>query len=379
LYWATIGVVHGLTAGWLSVVLSHSDEHYPAQAIFWAVSCVLWMPLVTYGIAQWDHRRRLLRDLASEIRRSSSITRSSLLELADLRSLIVAAIQDNIRPVLVTIAENLTTLGPALDGVRLAALGDQLAQVSDETSRIIDTTARPEPPSPPIVMTDELTPLAAALDFDRSRPYLSAGLGCLMLLPLVVAISFRTATVNTQAFESEFYIVALVAALLLAGSMMQDLARRFERTARIAIAVGSYAVAGLAGGFVALIGPWQPASQQNFLLALLLPVAVPFAASALSAGVGLGNANLGIAGQIAQIEQDVAQFKVRLARDRDDIRAQVSALTHGPLRGKLAACAMALNFHAAQIPSSNPAQTEHIVANVRKHLTEVLIELDSLG
>ena len=377
-YWVSIGVVHGLTAALLSVTLSGSEAQYPAQAIFWGLSSVLWVPLVTYVVARFADRRRLLTALQDEIRRDEGIRRGSLLELADLRSSIVGAIQDNIRPVLVAIAESLSTIRPALDGTQLTDLGTKLAEVSEETARIIETTANVEPAAPPSPRSAPATPLGAALEFDRTRPFLGAALGCLELLPLIVAVSLRTATVNSAAIETELLIVVVIGVLLLVGSVIRDAANRFRRATRIRGALGLYLIAGLAGGTVALVGPWQPASQQNLWLALMLPIAVPFAASTLSAGVGFGNANLGIAQRIRDVHDQIAQFERTLEADRNDIRQQVSSLTHGPLRGRLAACAMALNFHAAEIATSDAARTEFIVTSVREHLSDVLEELDSL-
>jgi len=378
-YWLSIGIVHGLTAAWLAVVLTGSQAHYPAQAIFWAVSCLLWMPLVTYGLAQYSDRRRLLTALQSETQQEGEIRRKSLLELADFRTSIVDAIQGNIRPVLVAIAESLAAIGPALDGNRLSAIGRQLAEVSEETARIIETTSQQQPTATVVTPTAPATPLGEALEFERARPYFGAALGCVVLLPLVVAVSFRTATVDTDAIKTEVYIMVVIGALLLVGSVAGRRARGVSRRARIATTLGAYLVAGLAGSAVALVGPWQPLSQQNFLLALMLPIAVPFAASTLSAAVGLGNSNLGIVHRTADVHAEIDEFERGLDQDRQKIREQVSALTHGPLRGRLAACAMALNFHAAEIATSAPKRTEFIIASVREHLDDVLTELDRLG
>jgi uncharacterized membrane protein len=379
LFWASIGVVHGLTAGFMDMTLSGKEPHFPTQAIYWAASCLIWLPLVTYGIAQSAYRRDLLISRKLEIRRDEFLRRSSLLEIADLRSLIVKAIHDNIRPVLIEIEHSLESLSPAIDGARLAELGTQLSDVSDETTRIIDTTIGARPTNQETVTREPSAPVAAALDFDHTRPFLAAVLSSGALLPLLVPVSFDEGSVDFAGAESAGLILALIAVLLLAGLAGQRFVRDLRRKTRVASALVTYAVAGIAAGVLAAVGPWQPANQQNLALALLLPVAVPVAAVTLSAAVGLATANLGVARQITDIDRRIAQFEESLEHDRHDIRNQVSALTHGPLRGRLAACAMALNFHAAEIGTSPPARTEYIIASVREHLTEVLHELDSLG
>ena len=379
LFWASVGVVHGLTDAVLDTALSRADPHFSAQAIYWAASCLIWLPLVTYCISQSAYRRHLLLTLQLETRRDSFLRRSSLLELADLRALIVDAIHDNIRPVLVEIEHSLDSLGPALDGARLTELGTQLSEVSDETTRIIETTIAARPLTPDDVSPKPSTPVAAALDFDQSRPLLAGVLSSVALLPLVVAVSFNQPSVDVKGIESAALILAAVTLLLVAGLASQRFVRHRQRKTRIASALVSYALAGLAGAIIAIFGPWQPANEQNLALALLLPIAVPLAAVTLSAAVGLGNANLGVVRQISEIESGIAHFEASLDDDRRAIRIQLSALTHGPLRGRLSACAMALNFHAAEIATSKPERTDYIVSSVREHLTDVLDELDSLG
>ena len=379
LFWASVGVLHGVVASLTDTALSGSAPHFLAQVIYWAASSLIWLPLVTYGTAQSAYRRGLLVSLALETRRESFLRRSSLLEISDLRSLIVNAIQDNIRPVLVEIEHSLESLSPVLDGARLAELGNQLADVSEEATRVIETTIGAHPLAQKTVAREPAAPVGAALDFDQTRPLLAAVLSSVALLPLVVAVGFDERAVDTDGLASTGVIVVVVTLLLLAGLASQRLVRHLRRATRIATALTTYALAGIAASVVAIIGPWQPANQQNLALALLLPVAVPLAAVSFSAAVGLGNANLGVVRQIAEIEAGIAQFEKSLDSDRRDIRAQVSALTHGPLRGRLAACAMALNFHAAEIATAPPDRTEHIVASVREHLADVLDELDSLG
>jgi hypothetical protein len=302
-----------------------------------------------------------------------------LLEIADLRSLIVNAIHDNIRPVLVEIEKSLETLSPALDGARFAELGAQLSDVSEETTRIIETTIGTQPSNPETIRLEPSEPVAAALDFDHTRPLLAAVLTSVALLPLVVAVGFDDPSVDIDGLATTALILVTVTILLAAGLAVQRFVRDRRRRTRIALAVVTYAVAGIAASVVASLGPWQPTNEQNLALALILPIAVPLAAITLSAAVGLGNANLGVVRQIAEIDDRIAQFEKNLEGDRSDIRNQVSALTHGPLRGRLAACAMALNFHAAEIGTSPPARTEFIIASVREHLAEVRDELDSLG
>ena len=379
LFWVGVGVVHGVTAALMDTALSRTEPHFLAQVIYWAGSCLIWLPLVTYGISQSAYRRGLLVSLQLQARKDSVLRRSSLLEIADLHALIVNAIQNNIRPVVVEIEHSLESLGPALDSARLSELGTQLAGVSEEATRIIETTSAAQPLVPESIAPEPSAPVGAALDFDQTRPLLAAVLSSVALLPLIVAVGFDDAAVDADGLTSAVGIFVVVTFLLFAGLASQRFVRHLRRTTRIVTALATYALAGVAASVVAIVGPWQPANQQNLALGLLLPIAVPLAAITLSAAVGLGKANLDVVERIAEIEAGIDQFEESLESDRRDIRAQVTALTHGPLRGRLAACAMALNFHASEVGASTPERTEFIVAGVREHLAGVLEELDSLG
>jgi heme exporter protein D len=378
LLWAGVGIAHGVTGGLIAALLTGAAAHYPARAAFWVASCLIWLPLVTYAVAQTTYRRELLASLESETRREQAVRRSSMWELAELRSVIVSTIRDQIRPELLEIARSLESIGPAIDRDRLAALGAQLSDVSEETTRIIGTTAMPDTVSPVVATPESVTPVNEALEFNRGRPLLSAALSSLALLPLVIAVSFQTADINFEALRTEALVVVVVTILLAVGLALQRLASHLGVWARIGWALAAFAVAGVAAAVVAAFGPWQPANGQNLVLAALLPIAVPLAAGTLAAAAGLGNANIGTLRHIRAVQEGIMQFNDELDRSREDIRNQVSAVTHGPLRGRLAACAMALNFHAAEVGTSGPARTEYIITSVREHLADVLEELDAL-
>lgn len=379
LFWIAVGAAHGLTAGYLAWVFAGADPHYVVRTGFWSISALIWLPLTTYAMAQFENRRNLLVTLQGALAREADSRRDSIAEIARLRSTIVGAIQENIRPVLVEIAGSLQSIGPALDAARLAELGERLASVSEETSRIIESTAQPQPVRKSKSAASVSTPLTAALDFDHARPVMTALLTSVALLPLTVAISFGSMDLQPVGLGSTALILVVITVLLLAGLAAQGFARGLSPRARIAWTLIAYLVAGIAAAVAAALGPWQPKDQQNLILALLLPIAVPLGATALSAAVGLGNANLALVGQIDSIEFDRASLEAELEHQRRDIRDQVAAVTHGPLRGRLAACAMALNFHAAEIGSSTPARTEYITTNVLEHLEDAMRELDTLG
>ena len=75
----------------------------------------IWLPLVDLCLARTPIGAVCLERCKPQRTSQGWFGRSSLLELADLRSLIVGAMRENIRPVLVEIAQSLATIGPALE------------------------------------------------------------------------------------------------------------------------------------------------------------------------------------------------------------------------------------------------------------------------
>jgi hypothetical protein len=377
-FWALVGVVHGLAAGVLAAAFAGAQPHYPARAAFWGVSALIWLPLATYAVSQFANRRTLLASLRTANAEVAATRRDAFWEIAELRTDIVSAIRDNIRPVLVDIASSIESIGPALEAERFAALGKRLADVSEETSRIIETTRRPAT-APSVHAIPPSAPLTAALDFDGARPVMAALLTCVALLPVAVPVSFGAIDVHPEGLGSAALILAVVAVVLTVGLGSLRFVRRLTPRTRIGWTFATFLVAGFAAAASAVLGPWQPANEQNLILAVLLPIAVPLAAITLSSAVGLGNANLGIVSQVAAVESERAALDAEFELRRREIRGAMTTLTHGPLRGRLAACAMALNFHAAEIGSTTPERTAYITSTVLEHLTSAMEELDSLG
>jgi hypothetical protein len=198
------------------------------------------------------------------------------------------------------------------------------------------------------------------------------------LLPMIVALSFEVPTVRGQGLGTTAIVLVVVVVVLSAGMATPRLRMHRSRQGRLGAALAVYGVAGVAAAVAAYFGPWQPVSQQNEVLALLLLVAVPFAAMALSIAVGLGTANLAIVVDMTALEQEKLRRETASDSERLAVRRQLETLTHGPLRGRLAVCAMALNFHAAEIETCSPARTAFITTSVLDHLADAVSELDSL-
>lgn len=60
------------------------------------------------------------------------------------------------------------------------------------------------------------------------------------------------------------------------------------------------------------------------------------------------------------------------------MRAQLDALLRGPIQGRLAACAMALNFHSVEAGRAGALRTRQMADAVLAHLGAVVTDLEAL-
>jgi hypothetical protein len=116
-----------------------------------------------------------------------------------------------------------------------------------------------------------------------------------------------------------------------------------------------------------------------------VPLAISFAIVIVSCTTFLGFM-LGVARANAQVSAEITavrteRVRIATAADAHDalIRDRVTTILHGPLQGRLSACVMALNFHAAERGINDPDRTAYITAAVLEHLDAAAVDLDALA
>ena len=141
--------------------------------------------------------------------------------------------------------------------------------------------------------------------------------------------------------------------------------------------------AGLAGSATILalevMAQGEAAWPRVLVAAAGLPVLAGVAASVIPTIAGLRAANRDALADIAAVRAQRDQLLADGGSEEERVRDQVAELLHGPIQGRLSACAMALSFHASADPPPDADRTAFITASVLDHLDAVARDVDALS
>ena len=93
--------------------------------------------------------------------------------------------------------------------------------------------------------------------------------------------------------------------------------------------------------------------------------------------VGIGNAIVDVLTQCDDDFLDWMGIDKGIMQLVDRERSRLSELMHGPVQGRIAACIMALNFHATSDTDAHPAQ--NLIDSVLDHLRAVSRDLAQIA
>lgn len=151
------------------------------------------------------------------------------------------------------------------------------------------------------------------------------------------------------------------------------------RTLRAQVALFTARVVAAGGAGAATILALGDASRTDVrIAAVMLPLVAGLAAAVVPTVVGIRRANDVVQRQVTDLMAERRLLDRLAEADTEHVRAQVTQLLHGPIQGRLSACAMALSFHAAD-PSPDPSRTEYITTSVLDHLDAVARDLEALA
>jgi hypothetical protein len=365
-----------LISGYFVVAFSGRDPQYAYRIFFWVGAVIVWVPLFTYGLAQLENRRRLLDAVAIATRnRDVGIERANK-SAQQLRAHLVSTVQDAISPVIAEIRRSLSVLSGDVQPTTLRAISDRLGTVSADAARIVrDAEAEPLPTIDDQTISRR-TPILMAIDFDLTRPYYAAVLTGIALAPSLIAEQWRD--VGPLASLEIIAVLALVVAVL--GFMFRTLHGISVKNFRVhlTLVVCSYLIAGTVGSIAHFLSPLTSHTAKDNALTILFPIAVCFASACISAAVGFANTNLELTVRLETITEDGRRLHAKSAASERRAKKQLAALLHGPVQGRLSACAMALNFHANAPGKMDPTRTGSITSSVLEHLDAASRDLDAL-
>jgi hypothetical protein len=120
-------------------------------------------------------------------------------------------------------------------------------------------------------------------------------------------------------------------------------------------------------------------SDVGVVLVFVFPFATVLTSSLIAATVGLSGANQSLTSTITDLDNERHDLEIITQVTEDRVRKDLATLMHGPVQGRLSACVMALNFHAAELEQGNPDLVASVTRAVLEHLEAASSDLDSLG
>ena len=218
---------------------------------------------------------------------------------------------------------------------------------------------------------------AAAADFDQSRPFYVSLLSGVALSPLIIPDSIR---VGGTALGGETVVALLAAMVMMAITLSAVRWWRNRSSAHlITVATIGFLLSGSVASVTMLVLPWSVSLTREFVLILTFPFGVLFAMACISGAVGIAIANAELVEKTEAAQKESAELHQKSEAKVKRVTAQLNELMHGPIQGRLAACAMALNFHATSANADDPIKTAAVTELVLKHLELASHDLNEMS
>jgi len=375
--WILIGVTRGTVGAVLVELWAGADPQYFWRIAFWILIACVWMPLFVYTAAQWEHRvtltatKSLLEALRDEERKHS-------IEPADhVHKRLIAAVQSAISPVVEEIRRSLEVVSNGIDPIAMRRIGDQLAAVANEASAIVSGKLDTHAGHSEITAGNRITAFHAAIDFERQRPVLASVLTGIALATITLPIGL--ASNGLFGLGAALAATGVTTAALLLRALVNVLVQPHGYKFRGLVVLVIYAGAGLLGSLTVIVVSSGRLTHENGLLVFLLPFASVLLSSLITGTVGLSAANQILVDDIAELDHERHDLEIIAQVTEERVRKDLATLMHGTVQGRLSACVMALNFHAAELEQGNPDRVESITRAVLEHLEAASTDLDSLG
>ena len=374
---AVIGLSRGVASGVVHLAMLGGDAEWSARIIFWVVASAVWLPLYTQISSQALRRQNLLAENSLARRRRDRAAITAAQSGAFLRDRIVTAVRDAISPALVEIRDRLTHLEPTLDTALFSEIGRRLGQVADDAASIVADGDR-DAAIPDADASRFPSRLAALVRFERDRPLFASAVTGALLAALIVPNAFIAD--GWEDIAEAIAVVAVITAGLSASAVAVAAYGRTQRSGRgqFTMVIVGYCTAAALGAITVIAANSQGLDPYDWVLAIVVVPATVISALVLSTVISLGSVNDRVEVDTALLTAEAARLIEAAEQREQQIRESLTAVLHGPVQGRLAACVMALTFHAREMGSSDPARTAFITEAVLEHLELASQELDAL-
>jgi hypothetical protein len=371
-------VAQAVVGGVYATIAVGGSPDFGFRIAFWLAVQWLWSPLVINTLAQYEHRRYLLAERAIHIDSWNTNAQRGNSALRHQHVRLLETIRSTVSPVITEIRQQLNGKTAPREQAEFLSTADQLTVLSNSVKTILETPhitssltgGVPEHPK-------RIAPIIDALNYEIRRPYTSSAVLAILLLPVLVPGMFRLG--GMPAIAELTAGVASSAFLFASGLQLIKLFTKEDsrsRTTQIALV---HIVASAAAPLVVGAMSWEPLGERQWVLVVFLPLGFIFAAVAVSGAFGLGDANRLLVEEMIQIRNHFGAYQEFVRQEEKRMSDEVESVLHGPIRGRLSACIMALKFHVDELAIADSAHGESIMRAVAKHLDATARDLDRMN
>lgn len=369
--WFTAAVARSVTGAAIAVALGGREPELLFRLLSWIITSAAWVPVTVYAIAVIVQRRARLAELDAIEGRLRALRERELRTSETTRAYLVSSLGETVVPVLDDLQATLATARHGMTGAAAAEMSMRISQVHDRVLTVVDAVGTIPVDEGAV---DRRPPrLGRIIDLRPDRPWSTA----LLIGFSTLALLLPPATAAYGVPSMIELIVATAAAVLVLGAVPAAL-DRWPLPGLPAQA------ATLAGGVVSVV----------VALAVLLTSGIdaitangiqlaPLLAFSLGGGNVLFRAAIAVSGandaaeslrdyRVRELDALEMRYRTVIAQERE----RLSQIMHGPVQGRLAACVMALNFHAG--PDAEPAAVAAIAEQVLAHLSAAAEDLGML-
>lgn len=368
--WTLGACLRGVVGGVLAEQVAGVDAEIASRAGVWALASLVWVPSIVYAIAQFDRRRLLLGaiDIAEyELARERPRADASG---ATMQRQLRIAIGESLAPALQDLQQSLDASRATLDRASVAELSLRVSQLHDDAADLL-MSAQDVPPHPPRAIAS----LRRALGVPPRRPWATALMIGLSTITLLAFDSWRIFG-PLAAIE---VTVSIAAASLLIGAVPALVGRvrpaalehNGQRTTTVATLLGI-----VVATYLMLNSGIDPITWHGLVIVPLLAIGLTLSTATAIATLLLADLNDEAATELAALEAELDALHVRNNALLQRERKRLSELMHGPVQGRIAACIMALNFHASS--GSDATQGRQLTEAMLDHLSAVSRDLANI-
>lgn len=368
--WSLAAALRGVVGGVLAEQVAAVPPEFAGRITVWVIVSLVWVPPLVYVIAQFERRRLLLGSIdVVEYELSRERLRTNASGAVMQRQLRIA-IGESLTPAIIDLQQSLDASRETLDRSAVAELSLRVSKLHDDATDLLASANDDTSPPPRAVAS-----LRRALEIPPRRPWSSAGLVAVATFVLLTFDVWRI----FGALAAIEVVVSTAAAATIIGAVPAAVRRwrpalldaNGQRTTTIATLLGI-----LVSTYLMLNSGIDPITWHGLVIVPLLAIGLTIATATASSALLLADLNNDAAARLHALEDDLAALHARndslLQRERE----RLSELMHGPVQGRIAACIMALNFHATS--GTDAVAGQRLVDSVLEHLSAVSRDLASI-